>query len=515
MATRSKKKLTDYLELAALLITLVAFAGITAAGFLMTCEVEIDWASENIERVLFLSDNVAVNLIVYAVALCLTGLLLRADVKKGTLWIVISGMAFTTLIAGLWWVKNAHALPDADSDTLTELARQVTAGDWADIAPSYYLRTFPFQMGYLMFLEGFSRAFGVENILRVQELNVVFLTLSNLALVRTSHLLFQNRKVTLLTALLLLLFIQPIFLTTFVYGNIPGMFFSFLAILLFIEAQRGRKLCYIGMCVSMALAVTLKMNYSIIMIALAIVLFLSALRNRKALPAIAAAAMVVLTLFVSGLPQKSYERRAGVSFGAGTPQGAWLVTGFRESSLCSGWYNGYTTTILLKNGYDQEATRAAVKADFEERFEIFKSRPRYALAFFGKKLISQWQVPSYQCIWSSEVGKHSAPLPEAVASIYEGRTGEVLDTYFNHLMQFIYAGFVIGLIALMKKRNLPALALSLVLLGACLYHLLFEAKAQYVATYIPLMLPIAAAGLVSLNALITAAGEKRAQARKK
>lgn len=503
------KGLSAFLESAALILAFIAFFGITAAGFFVTCAIEIDWASQNTERVLFLPDNVAVNLIVLAVALCLILMLLRTDIKKHAVTAVTAGMALAVIAVGFWFTENAYATPGADALALVDTAREILSGNLDSIRGSYYLRTFPFQMGFLLFLEGFFRVFGPESLLLLQKCNVVLLALSNVAIVRIAHLLFENRKVTLLTALFTLLFIQPVFLTTFIYGNIPGMFFAFLAILFAIRALRGQPGFYIPSAIAIALATILKMNFSIVMIAMVIVLLLTALKNKKSLPALAAVGMIVLTIAAGRLPQKIYESRAGVSLGAGTPQGAWLVTGFRESSLCSGWYNSYTTTVLMGNGYDQERTRAQVKADFEERLAIFRARPRYAAAFFGKKLISQWQEPSYQSIWSSAAGTHSQAVPAAVESIYTGKTGQALAVYFNHLMQLIYAAFLLGLIALFKNRNLPALMLPLVLLGAAIYHLLFEAKAQYVLVYIPLMLPIAALGLTRLSDVLTGRARRR------
>ena len=50
-----------------------------------------------------------------------------------------------------------------------------------------------------------------------------------------------------------------------------------------------------------------------------------------------------------------------------------------------------------------------------------------------------------------------------------------------------------------KKTNIETMLLPLVALGGFGYHLLFEGKSQYVLTYIPLLIPVAA---YALNAIL-------------
>ena len=50
----------------------------------------------------------------------------------------------------------------------------------------------------------------------------------------------------------------------------------------------------------------------------------------------------------------------------------------------------------------------------------------------------------------------------------------------------------IYLLFIKRKANIETILLPLVILGAFGYHVLFEAKSQYSATYIPLLLPTAA-----------------------
>ncbi len=503
-------RLSGILQKLIVLLVIVVFSFITVSGFFYTCEVEINRETQNMEHVAFHPDNLAVNLIGLIVALCLVFLLLRLKIDRRAVGWLTAAMLVSVAALAFLFVRGAHALPVADSARLVEHMQMLTSGDMHAFRSSYYLRTFPFQMGYLLYLELFARAFGAANILSAQYANVAFLVVAYYAAARLARVLFDDPRVELLTVVFLWLFVQPAFLCTFLYGSIPGMALSMLAILFTARYLRSGKIVFLPFAaLSGALAVLVKMNFSIVVAAIAIALVLNAFRRRSALPALFAAALIALSVLLPKAVQAGYESRADVSFGKGTPQGAWLVTGFRESSLAPGWFNSYTTTVLMTNGYDQDRTTRQIKEDFEARLSEFCGRPRYVLAFFAKKIISQWQEPEYQSIWSSEAGEHSAAPAAWVQSIYTGRTGEALYAYCNQCVQVLYAAFFAGLFRLLKKPDEGALMPPLVLLGAALYHALFEAKAQYVLVYIPLMMPVAAAGLVALfTALVRA--KKRA-----
>lgn len=491
--------LSGILQKLIVLLTIVVFSFIAASGFFYTCKVEINRETQNMEHVVFAPDNLAVNLIGLAVALCLVFLLLRLNIGRRAIgWLTVGMLASVAALAFLF-VRDAHALPVADSARLVEHLRMLAGGDMHAFRKSYYLRTFPFQMGYLFYLELFARTFGSANILSAAYANVAFLVIAYYAAARLARVLFDDPRTELLTVVFLWLFVQPAFLCTFLYGSIPGMALSMLAVLFAARYLRSGKIVFLPFAALFgALAVLVKMNFSIVAAAIAIALVFSALRQRRALPALFAAMLIALSVLLPKAVQAGYESRADVSFGKGTPQGAWLVTGFRESSLAPGWFNSYTTTVLMINGYDQDKTTRQIKEDFEGRLAEFRGRPRYVLSFFSKKVVSQWQEPEFQSVWSSEVGHHD-PAPAAwVQNVYTGKAREVLHAYCNQYVQVLYAAFFVGLFRLLKKPDEGALMLPLVLLGAALYHALFEAKAQYVLVYIPLMMPVAAAGLAAV-----------------
>ena len=86
-------------------------------------------------------------------------------------------------------------------------------------------------------------------------------------------------------------------------------------------------------------------------------------------------------------------------------------------------------------------------------------------------------------------------------AVYDGSLGQALELHFNLYIQVLYLLFAVGiyLMFINKKTNIETVLLPLVALGGFGYHLLFEGKSQYVLTYIPLLIPVAA---YSLNTIL-------------
>lgn len=485
------------------LISFLSFAVFAAVSLVLTCHVDIHFSRDNIEHVSFLNDKILLNLGILLVFVALTVLLMRARVKRRT--VVLVGAVSIAVSAGLgvWWVLASKALPSADSLRIITAAQEVIKGNMSALTETFYFKTYPFQSGYLLFAEGFLRLFGIDQLLPFQLLNVLFVAAAQIAMLLIAKELFHDSRVELLTAILLGLCIQPSLLSTFLYGTLPGMALAIWSLYFVIRAMSKRQfLPLIPAAVLIALAILLKKNFWIVLLAESVLLLLFVLRQKKWAMASFVALAAALSIALPVMSQKIYEEKAGEAFGKGTPQMAWLVTGFRDSSLCAGWYNGYTNNILMQNDYDYDATLAQCKADFAERVEIFASRPIYFGSFFYHKLTSQWNEPLYQSIWSSATSETSGEITAFTQSLRDGAANDAVVAYANQLMQFVYVALAVSLFVLLRKkeeRGEARMLIPMILVGAVLYHALFEAKAQYSLIYIPMMLPYAAYGMQRLS----------------
>ncbi len=497
------KGLSNVAQWIVALISFLAFAFFSVVGLVQTCHVDIDFSKDNIEHVTFLNDNILLNLAVLAVFLMLAVLLMRVSVKRKTAVLVGAVSIALSAAIGVWWVLSSKSLPSADSLRIITAAQEVIKGNMQALTETFYFKTYPFQTGYLLFAEGFLRLFGSGALIPFQLLNVLFVVAAEIAMLLITKELFNDARVELLTAILLGLCIQPMLLSTFLYGTLPGMALAIWSAYFVIRAMRTKKLAVlIPALVLIALAIFLKKNFWIVLLAESILLMLFVIREKKWLFVSFIAVAAVLSITLPMLSQKIYEEKAGEPFGKGTPQMAWLVTGFRDSSLCAGWYNGYTNNILMQNDYNYDATLAQCKLDFAERVDELIHRPVYLGSFFYHKITSQWNEPAYQTIWSSATSDRSGEVSDLIESLSKGPASDAFNAYCNQLMQFVYIAMTVAFFVFLRKkeeRSEARMIIPTILVGAVLYHALFEAKSQYAIIYVPMMLPYAAYGMKRLS----------------
>lgn len=498
---------------AAIALILAVFLALSLIGAYSTCVVEIGYSADNDEHVAFLADSVFWNVLALAAGAAFVWLLnrLHATARMDNLAAAVVFLILT--VFGIFWVVGARALPYADSQSILLVAEQLAAGNVQALTQTDYFSVFPFQLGYLLYAEGFFRIFGTETArMAMAVANVLWVDAAYLALLMLTKRLFPSPKVARITVALLGLCWQPVFLSTFLYGFLPGMALALWGVYFVVRyLQRGSVWNLALASALLAMAIVLKKNYVLVLLACGIVLLLHTMNLKRLLTLAGIALMAAMAIVLPKAVQRGYEQRAGAQFGSGTPLTAWLVTGVSESSFCSGWYGSYTTTVLRDSGFDQQAAKEAIRLELSEQLEKFSGRPRYLAAFFYHKIVSQWNEPMFQSIWSSATSAHAAPPAAWVEELYSGTAGQFVSNWCNNTVEFIYAGFAAAMWLMLRKperrgkrtihlpRREEQLILPVVVLGAFLYHAIFEAKSQYAVVYLPMMIPFAAAACQQLT----------------
>ena len=482
----------------------------------------IDPANYSGQHIIAHSDNIVFNLIATAVAIAIFRLLRVIRLPR---WFVLSAcIVFLAALAfiGIAWSLLMRATPISDQQVLFSSALNLVKGDYSALQDTtgyeyFYFVRFPFQLGFLSVLEGMVRIFGERGTLVAAPiLNVLLLMSGYAALLMTTDRLFGDLRVTFLTLLLLCLCPQPVFACVWLYGLIPALAFALWSVYFAVRfVQSGKVSSALLAAGFSAIAVYCKPNAWISAVALAIVLVLHALKTRGWKPLVAAVLLLGLCIPLPKLVQAAYEERIGVSFGKGYPMSAWMAMGMRDSWMASGWYNAYSKEMYNTYGTDLEAIAARNKKDIEKSRKKFAKDPREAGQFYQEKFASQWNESTFESIWIAVVtepygGGDRASLAQ---SLYDGRwPGEMLEKGLNYVLQVVYAGFVLGTIVIMRKRESIQLIFPITILGGLLFHLLFEANSKYTLTYVPMFLPIAAYGIltfgVNASALFTKQTDK-------
>ncbi len=456
--------------------------------------------------------------------------------SKYVLTVFEIALVLYVIIIGLVWVINARSIPAADSYNIFEAATDAAHGNYnsmhnfskfynSGMYDGYsYFQYYPFQLGFVAFSEFVYRIFGTDSSMPIQIINVLCLSSAYFAIARITRLLFRSRRVEFIAIVMLALCIQPILFCTFVYGNIIGMTCALWASLLLIKYFKTGQYRWIYPAGALlVLAVMVKYNNMIYLIAFVIMLIIHIIQNKKWQSAVIAAAMIIAVLAANSLVIKSYEIRADEEFSPGVSQALYLDLGLQESSMAPGWYTHtakdlYTQKYLIPkyNGDKDVSLSDANDAAWNEigkRLEAFSADFDYTMEFFSKKILSQWNEPTFESVWVSKVKPHTATDEEKLRSgtetvgsdqmnglakaVYNKGTGQALEMHFNFYMQVLYILFATGIFMLFIKRKtgVDTILLPLVMLGAFGYHMLFEGKSQYVLTYIPLMIPTAAYAL--------------------
>ncbi|MEF2885847.1 MAG: glycosyltransferase family 39 protein [Ruminococcus sp.] len=462
------------------------------------------------ELVIFEGDNIILNLFFTALFIALLFWLRRFYdfFAKVSIRILEIGLAVWTAILGVIWIYSVTSVPAADSANLFEAATNSANDDYSKFFNNSgfyfseyynghnYFHFFPFQLGFVFFSEIVYRIFGTDSSMPVQIINVLSLASAYFALARITALLFKRKSIEFIAILLLAVCFQPVFLGTFVYGNIIGMSTAVWACLFLIKYfQTNRWVWIIPAGCLLMLSTIVKYNNLIYLVAFVIMLILHAVKNKKWQSLAFALAMCILCVGSSKLIIMSYEARANTQFESGLTQTMYFDLGLQESPMAPGWYTKTAVNDYMKGGFDAERGNAVAQTSIDRRLEEMSDDLGYAFDFFGKKILSQWNEPSYESIWISQVKQHSHELSDLAKDIYNnGFRGQLFALHFNFYMQILFVLFALGIYLLFidRKTNIETVLLPLVLLGAFGYHLLFEAKSQYACTYIPLLVPTAA-----------------------
>lgn len=451
------------------------------------------------EHVLYQADSVLFHLLPLAALLLLCRLAVRYESSLSVKWFVALSLA-VSFVLGCAWVLFIRAVPINDAGILYYTAAELAKGNVSELwRHELYLRVNPFQAGYLQYSELLQRVLGRHSYLPQGIINAAFLTGSYGALLALTWESLHDRRVEMTAALLLVCFSQPLLYATFLYGIFPGLCCALWALFCVLRWIRGGKAGWLALaCALLAGAGVFKINYLIFAVALALVLIFYALGTRRFGALLAAVLLVLSPLAASQAAQRVLERRTGFALGDGAPQTTWLAMGMQEGPRAPGWYNLYSLESMEAAGCNSAQALALNKKDIADRLAAFAADPAYALSFYHQKLVSQWAETTFEAQLVNQAMTNESASPKAVDSVLESG---VLREYMEGYALLIYLCFAVAMgflgAALWRRggswqRLFAPLVLLVCIFGGFLYHMLFEAKSQYVLVYVIMMAPFAA-----------------------
>ncbi|MBR1823886.1 MAG: hypothetical protein IJ779_06610 [Ruminococcus sp.] len=524
----NKTKIAAFLEKAGLGVVCVLSAAITfwlsLVSMLHTVTVEdipegksimssLYYIRQDNESVIYSNDSFFGNIIylilsvaaLYFLAKKLSNIRLRYKVLFIFVW---------TFLLGTIWVISSQSAPTFDSFQVVSAAEGAAKNDFSIFNnDDHYFKDYSFQLGYVFFLEIIMRAVNAvskpENPLYLEVLNAFFLSVINVFVLLITDLTVKNKKVTTALTLMLALSFAPLVSCSFIYGIFPGMAFAIAALYCELRYLMDDKFGFgIASVLLIAIAMTIKSNYLIWLIAMCLIAVVMMFKRKKmVLDCILMAVAVILSFSLQPAVKSMYESRSGIDLGDSIPYASWIAMGLCESNSAPGWFNyTHTTQVFHDNNYDADATAEKSKAVIAERLGYFAKNPQYRHDFFYKKLVSQWNETSYESIWNNTVRgqyKEKNSFAAWVCGDGSAKVKKIMDIW----TQLLFASFAVGIAVLFIKKNFPAMSLAVIFLGGFFYQLISEGKSQYIVPYIIAMTGIAACGIIfagdRMSALLT------------
>lgn len=490
------------------------FGYIAIMSIFQTCI--IDPANYHSEVIIFQDDLFVINIFCLAI---FTAVLFKINrhtdfFAKVNMQLMEVGLFAFSAVIGLVWIFSVQSTPGADSLNIFETATQAAQGNYSafyngsefynkDFYSGFsYYNCYPFQLGFVLISEIVYRIFGTDSSMPMQVINVLCVAAAYLGVAKITKLIFGRNKIEFIVILALAGCIQPILFCTFVYGNIIGMCCALWASYFLIRYfQSGKYLLLIPCAALLVVSALAKYNNLIYLVAFVIMLIIHTVKAKKWQSVAFALALCVAVVGTSNLVIKSYEARANTELKGGVSQVLYLDMGLNESYMAPGWYNNIALSLYTGNNCDIKAAEKQAWSDIDSRLDKMSRDSEYTINFFGNKILSQWNEPSYESIWVSKVKGHNTDVQTGLGkAVYDGSTGQFLELYFSFYMMAVFILFTLGIyfMFLYRKTNIATVLLPLVLLGGFGYHLLFEAKSQYILTYIVLLLPYAAYALCTV-----------------
>lgn len=441
--------------------------------------------------------------------------------------VLVAALIFCTAYC-MMLIISIKPQPVDDSKLIDDVLVQFSNGDYSSLTGrGGYLYTWPFQLGYFLFGQLMDKVFSHGNYFAWDVIQVICILITVYLLYQIAWELFENKRICGIMALLSFGMLFFYNYSTFIYGDILSLAPQTMALYLTILFVKKERLVYgILSAVCMGIAVLLKTNCEIGMIAIGIILFFSTWKDElgengycsyEPLRRFAKRAFLILLMILvvkgfTGAVDGYYCKLTGLSeIPGGSPSVSHIVMGLSESELEDGWYNRYNYDVFAANDYDTEKTKAAATEDLKERLQFFLQNPGYFARFMARKFATQWA--DSVCITTHNldlVSRHVDNPGVLKDFIVFGKGSIILRWIMNVFMSVCYLCVLIYLIsrffvgfrrrkdqraeAVMQVTTQEMLLLVLIL-GGMAFHQFWEGSSRYAMRYYIYWMPYAAFGM--------------------
>ena len=480
-----------FLEKCAWWLALLLMAGLAAAGVVITSQLRAP------ETVRYATGNVLICVLGACVlAAAVYGLMHAFERMKhihlmavlALVWVVVTAVFFV----------GADTRQEVDFLYVCQAAESFANGNYSPMSTDYF-NVYSYQLGTVIVLEGLVRLVPQVRVeLLMQAINAVISMASAAMLCAMGGIAFGDKRVRPAAMAMYLLCLPLAVYCIHVYGTLPMLMMCSAAVLCFtLYIRRGQLRFGVLYALCAALAYMLKPNGAVVLIALLICAVLHAMQSGDWRPAGFAMLGCVLAVLLAKLVILQYEWRSGVTLREDMSMLARLVMGLQDGKRAAGWYNGYTEQFFGA-AISVEQEKAVAAADLSARLGEMAADPVRACIFFVQKALSQWLEPTYGTLLYGNYCRQTGVFAQAAQALFseESALRMALEGFMKAWQQMLYALSAIGMAAMLRRKGgVCQLVLPVAVLGGALYHMIFEAKSQYIYVYAIYLVPMAAYGL--------------------
>ena len=283
---------------------------------------------------------------------------------------------------------------------------------------------------------------------------------------------------------------------TFIYGDIPGLFFAVRAMKHAADIAQNKSSIkkVITVVAFIAAAYAFKNNFLIFAIAIALYLFVELLRNRRFKELYIPFAVLAAPVLLNYCLKIIVGAIVGGNVSTGASKFSWIAMGMQEPA---GTFNGYNDATYFEAGYDVNLQTEWSKNAISERLSYFIQNPNQALGFYIRKIMVQWSDPTFStfdfCSRNVYLYNSASPLvwfisgPAVISAV-----SSVLKIF--QVLMFLGGG-VFSIREMKRKAGTPALLLFITFIGGYFFHILWEASSSYAVPYFVVLIPLGVAGI--------------------
>lgn len=314
----------------------------------------------------------------------------------------------------------------------------------------------------------------------------------------------ETKLNSFITSVIFILYMPTALYIFFIYGNMASLSLSISAIWLAVLYLNHKKKKHAILCLAALIGSFLFKDSGIItFIAILIVLGIYTITSRNWRQLLWIPIFFIIYIGSNAAVNNIMETITGETVPRDADIYGHLYMGISENNRANGWYNDFTLGALIEYDFDFEQYQALSQTLYKQRVEILRNNPSYAVNFFAKKTASQWNNPTFQCIWTLQymLLRNTLDNKECKPSslLIDGSFSNMIFYYIYNMVQSIILFFSLCYFVFESgKAKLSSQIPAITFIGGFIFLFFWEAKAQYTLLFFILLFPYAATGFTAL-----------------